>query len=1180
LGHVTTYSYDALNRQMGETEAVGTPVQRTTNTVYDADGNITETIDALGRITTYSYDALNRQTGETEAVGTPVQRTTTTVYDADDNVIETIDALGRVTTYSYDALNRWTGQTEAVGTPVQRTMTTVYDADNNVTETIDALGQATIDTYDALNRRVSVTDPLGLTTTTVYDADDNIIATTDPRGFTTTHVYDALNRWIETIDALNEITVTVYDADDNVIETIDPRGNATTDDFDALNRRVSVTDPLGRTTTTVYDADDNLIATIDPLGFRTTSAYDALNRRTSVQQPNGGITTTVYDADDNVLATIDPMGNTTSYEYDALNRRVEMIDARGGIATYLYDAADNQTGVIDPDNNRTTFIYDALNRKVETIDPPTLAVPQGAVTTYVYDALDRLISTTDALGRVTTFAYDADGRLVGKTWHDSGGAVSDVFTYTYDADGDQLTATDSSGTYTMTYDAMDRLSSSEDLFGLTRTYAYDANGNRIETRDSLGGVTTYVYDADDELVSEQFGGTGQVPLRIDLSYDGRGELLTETRSSDLAETKVVVESFYTYDADSNVTNLLDRNGAGTMVANFTYTYDRDDRVTTVDNLGMTTTYAYDADSETSRLARIDYTYDPNGNRIGGNNVVGPDNQLLSDGTWDYTYDADGNLIEKVGLAHGPDHGITWTYTYNNRNQMTTAVGVQNGTTLASVTYVYDALGDRIEEDVTGSNLASQVTRFADDGQDVWADLDGNDHLVVRRLFLDAVDSVTARITASGTAAWYLGDRLGSVNVLTDSTGTVIDRITYDGYGNILSESNPAASDRYLWTGREFDRMTGLQYNRARYYDPTTGRWTSEDPLGLGPDSNPYRYVGNTSTNMSDPQGLEPPANADAYRRFTDELLLEPQASKQNEATSSGLRLRPSGVFSTIQCHQQQPPYTRSSYELSLPNPGVTFADVLRAREEARQVQREREEAYRKYYEKYEAKYTQMARDFAEVVRRARSEDELQALTDRFKEWVLRELPPPDSGYVQWRRVRQREIEESQRRQPSVRAVTPAEKEAMAQRDKANKEAMAERERQILHLRFIELSFEPLRTAGGAPVNFDIIRQGDEILWREEAERRAALSETERIVEFMFEQLIWALATAGVGEFAMLGVRAPRSVPNEINFGKAGRVVPNGISVAEEEALSFSKARAIEIRDRLRLDFRTFYRSRR
>ena len=124
---------------------------------------------------------------------------------------------------------------------------------------------------------------------------------------------------------------------------------------------------------------------------------------------------------------------------------------------------------------------------------------------------------------------------------------------------------------------------------------------------------------------------------------------------------------------------------------------------------MTTTYTYDADneltSETSPLATINYSYDADGNRISGNNVIGPDNQLLSDGTWNYTYDADGNLIQKVGVASGPDHGITWTYTYDNRNQMTSAVEVQGSTTLADVTYAYDVFGNRIEEDYVGQHAA-------------------------------------------------------------------------------------------------------------------------------------------------------------------------------------------------------------------------------------------------------------------------------------------------------------------------------------------------------------------------------------------------------------------------------------------------------------------------------------------
>src|SRR5439155_23909766 len=78
----------------------------------------------------------------------------------------------------------------------------------------------------------------------------------------------------------------------------------------------------------------------------------------------------------------------------------------------------------------------------------------------------------------------------------------------------------------------------------------------------------------------------------------------------------------------------------------------------------------------------------------------------------------------------------------------------------------------------------------------------------------------------------------------------------DAFGNILSDSNASFSDRYKWTGREFDSETSFQYNRARYYDPKMGRWSSLDPLGFdSEDGNLYRYVHNSSPNAIDPWGL-------------------------------------------------------------------------------------------------------------------------------------------------------------------------------------------------------------------------------------------------------------------------------------------------------------------------------------
>src|SRR5262249_19698134 len=105
-------------------------------------------------------------------------------------------------------------------------------------------------------------------------------------------------------------------------------------------------------------------------------------------------------------------------------------------------------------------------------------------------------------------------------------------------------------------------------------------------------------------------------------------------------------------------------------------------------------------------------------------------------------------------------------------------------------------------------------------------------------------------------------------------GTLDDALTWDAFGNLVSESNAPNGDRYGYTGRERDLETGLQYNRARWYDPASGRWMSEDPLGFDAgDSNLYRDVNNIPTGGTDSSGLQeglqlPPIDATRNRRVT------------------------------------------------------------------------------------------------------------------------------------------------------------------------------------------------------------------------------------------------------------------------------------------------------------------------
>ena len=148
-----------------------------------------------------------------------------------------------------------------------------------------------------------------------------------------------------------------------------------------------------------------------------------------------------------------------------------------------------------------------------------------------------------------------------------------------------------------------------------------------------------------------------------------------------------------------------------------------------------------------------------------------------------------------------------------------------------------------------------TTNFAYDGPNVFADLDGSNALQTRYVRPNGVDALGARIV-SGTVSWFNTDNQGSVRLITSAMGSVLDTINYDAWGNKTSENDPSAGSRYGYTGRESDSNLGLQYNRDRWYDAVTGRWTTQDPDGFDAgDSNLNRYVQNGPTNATDPTGL-------------------------------------------------------------------------------------------------------------------------------------------------------------------------------------------------------------------------------------------------------------------------------------------------------------------------------------
>ena len=875
-GNVTTYALDAKGNVTRRTD----PDLGYEDVTYKLDGQPATATDRGGRTTTFAYDIRGRLTTITyPGTGTPQ---TKIAYSTAGDPTRVTDELGHAVTFTYDNAGRLkTAQDPAQAAAGKRT-TFTYDPSGNPTRIEDANGHATTFAYDARDRLVAVTEPVhqgtGKRTTLVYDG-MNLVGVVDPLSHGVTYAYDEVNRLTKTVDALGNTTTYVYDNAGQLQSVIDPRNNRTTFTYDAVGRLKSETlpgtlpGPWGYPTAVVtnyaYDGNGNLTSVTDPLGHATATTFDTLNRPVAVARQADWSTTLrttfTYDAVGNRTVVQDGLDHRTTVAYDVRNRPVaETRPAGGGTTTFTYDLAGRLTGVKDPVGNLTSYTYDTADRLTVATDP------LGKRTTHAYDPVGNRTTTTDRLGRIRQFAYDADDRLVTEAWKPvGGGATIRTVTWTYDDAGRLTAVKDPDSQYAYAYDNADRLTGvdnagSPGMPSVALTYAYDPAGNRTAVQDSLGGLTSYAYDVRNWLTDITQSGTGVAAKRVDFAYDAAGRRTGLTRFSDLAGTATVLVTANTYDDADRLTNLTHKTAGGTTRASYGYTLDAAGRLTgearTWTTSGGTASdtvgYGYTNDDQLTGVthsngsfAAESFGYDANGNRNTAGYGTTTGNRLAAAPGFTYAHDAEGNRTSVTETATGK---IT-TYAYDHRDRMTGAtIKDASGSVLARTTYTYDALDRRIKV-AAGANVLKVVY----DGPAVILDFNGGNAEVARYLQGPAIDEVLARETGTGnTVAWYLQDRLGTVRDIANNSGAIVDHLGYDAFGAVTIETDPGYGDRFKFTGRELDPVTGLQFNRARWYDAAAGRFLSEDPIGFGGgDANLYRYVGNRPAIATDPTGL-------------------------------------------------------------------------------------------------------------------------------------------------------------------------------------------------------------------------------------------------------------------------------------------------------------------------------------
>ncbi len=206
----------------------------------------------------------------------------------------------------------------------------------------------------------------------------------------------------------------------------------------------------------------------------------------------------------------------------------------------------------------------------------------------------------------------------------------------------------------------------------------------------------------------------------------------------------------------------------------------------------------------------------------------------------YTYDANGNMLSDGSSC----------YSYNEANLLSKVKVCSSGQLIAE--YVYDGSGNRVIKKVYEYGTLSKTIYSPDKEYETVKLPSGT---MENTTYVYANDELLARKNSDGSKTFYHNDHLGSVSLLTDQSGAVLENTKYLPYGDILSGGTKS---KYLFTGQEKDKETGLNYYGARYYNSHMQRFIQPDsvlpdlydPQGL----NRYSYVRNNPLKYTDPSG--------------------------------------------------------------------------------------------------------------------------------------------------------------------------------------------------------------------------------------------------------------------------------------------------------------------------------------
>ncbi|EOJ4021769.1 RHS element core protein [Escherichia coli] len=840
---------------------------------------------ADGSITRSEYDEAGRLKAQTDAAG---RRTEYRLHMASGKLTSVILPDGRTVRYGYNSQRQVTSVTYPDGLRSSRE----YDEKGRLAAETSRSGETTSYSYDdpASELPTGIQDATGSTKQMAWSRYGQLLAFTDCSGYTTRYEYD---RYGQQIAVHREEGISTY-------SSYNPRG-----------QMVSQKDAQGRETRYEYSAAGDLTATVSPDGKRSTIAYDKRGRPVSVTE--GGLTRSMgYDAAGRITVLTNENGSQSTFRYDPVDRLTEQRGFDGRTQRYHYDLTRKLTQSED-EGLITLWHYDASDRITHR------TVNGDPAEQWQYDEhgwLTTLSHTSEGHRVSVHYGYDDKGRLTGERqtvenpetgellWqHETKHAYNEqglanrvtpdslppVEWLTYGSG--YLAGMKLGGTPLVEY-TRDRLhretvrsfgsrAGSNAAYELTSTYT-PAGQLQSQHLNSLVYDRDYGWNDNGDLVrisgprqTREYGysATGRLEsvrtlapdldFRIPYATDPAGnrlpdpELHPDSTLTAWPDNRIAEDAHYVYHYDEygRLTEKTDRIPTGVIRTDDERTHH----------------YHYDSQHRLVFHTRIQhgeplvesrYLYDPLGRR-------------MAKRVWRRERD----LTGWMSLSRKPEE--TW-YGWDG-DRLTT---VQTDTTRIQTVYQPGSFAPliRIETD-NGEREKAQCRSLAEKIQQEGSE-DGHGVVFPAELvgLLDRLEGeIRANCVSSESRQWlaqcgltverlaaqiepvylperkihlYHCDHRGLPLALISEDGNTAWSAEYDEWGNQLNEENPHHLHQpYRLPGQQYDKESGLYYNRHRYYDPLQGRYITPDPIGLRGGWNMYQYPLNP-IQVIDPMGLD------------------------------------------------------------------------------------------------------------------------------------------------------------------------------------------------------------------------------------------------------------------------------------------------------------------------------------